>query len=191
MTIEFRFQNSINLSLGLIAAACALMAGALTAFFSMADKVPHNFAGAMLVLTCILTLLLCAASLVFGGRGISATLHAAQAQPPPQHYDKGNFNRQAIAGGLGVLAVVGMVVLSLVIKGENAAQSAVVSASAQKATAETAGHLAAQDSRISELSQRIDQLTVQQDALAKDVSVIKSQPSSQTAAQKRVRSGTH
>jgi hypothetical protein len=187
MADEFRYQNSINLSLGLIAAACAILAAAVTAFFSMADKIPHTRAGVLLLLTCILTLLFCTASVVFGGRGISATLKAAQAQTA-DHYDKGNFNRQAVLGGFGVLAVVGMLMLSLAIKGEQAAERPKTDPSAPIIPAEIAGHLAALDSRISELSQRIDHLTLLEDTLAKDVADLKNPPPSHAAVRREGRS---
>jgi predicted membrane channel-forming protein YqfA (hemolysin III family) len=92
----FRAQNSINLSIALVAAAFALMAGVLAAFFAVADKIPETGAGTSITVFTIIAIGLCLVSVFFGGRGVSKTIKAVgtSSNKLPEKYDGGSFGWQ-------------------------------------------------------------------------------------------------
>ena len=114
----FRKQNSINLSLALIAAAFALMAGVLAAFFAIADKIPATVSGQIILASTMVAVIACALSVLFGGRGISATIKALTPGVSSLHvkYDSGNFSLQGLTGMLGLVAVVVMIGFSISVR---------------------------------------------------------------------------
>ena len=177
MTTEeaFRAQNSINLSIALVAAAFALMAGVVAAFFAVADKVPPGAAGVLIVGVTVMAVALCLASVFFGGRGVSKTLRSIKAAPGTlaDAYDGGNFSLQGVTGTLGTIAVVVMIGLSIKVRSHSSepedgtdswrTRSAALSEELSKVNAQSA-----------ELSARIDQIARVQDTLAAHVGALES-----------------
>ena len=102
-TDRLRVQISANLSLGLIAAAFAVLAGGAAGFASVADKLPKAWSiviGAVLFIASVLLFI----SIFQGGQGQQATNQAIQRDPEqlPSGYDAAHFNAQAVYGAVGL-----------------------------------------------------------------------------------------
>lgn len=111
---RLQIQLSTTLSGGLIAAAFAVLAGVAAAFAGVAEKVRDGTVWTAVILVWLVSASSLIASIFFGGRGISKTSAVVGTKPTvlPERFDGGNFNRQAVAGLVGlVLAVVAFVVL--------------------------------------------------------------------------------
>jgi TolA-binding protein len=112
-------QNSVSLSFALMSFASALLAGAVAGFLAIADKIKSGWIAAILVLIVLFSIVALTASIFFGGNGIRATNHEINlttTTPPtpfPANYGRGNFNKQAASGILGlILGGVGFILLA-------------------------------------------------------------------------------
>lgn len=102
---RLQIQNSVSLSIALTAVAVALLAGIVAAFFTVAEKIPSGWYGWAVVGVVVLASVCLTSSIFFGGQGVSATNKtiAKNPSPLPSKYDDGNFNKQAVAGLLGLI----------------------------------------------------------------------------------------
>jgi hypothetical protein len=169
----FRAQNSINLSMALVAAAFALMAGVVAAFFAVADKIPASAAGVTIIVVTVISMGLCLVSVFFGGRGVSKTLKSIKAAPGTlaDSYDGGNFSLQGIFGILGTIAVLVMIGSSAAIRSHPPEADAGADSSRENRAALSA-ELAKIQTQSAELSGRLDQIVRAQGALAERVAAV-------------------